>query len=145
MLANRIRQRCRLHCGTVPAQSMSHGKNHGYNLCFVCFRVCEGGFSCSIQQYHIFSNIFKQWPRHLPLLGQGPLVFLKYFHQDLIKWCSMHTLNLGLCYSTNGGALMLCDKDWFQNMLPFFCCPMYFFWFHLVYVTVFIALVLIVF
>lgn len=94
---------------------------------FCLFSRLRGGFSFSIQQHYIFSNIFKQWPRHLPLLGQGPLVFLKYFHQDLIKWCSMHTLNLGLCYSTNGGALMLCDKDWFQNMLLFFCCPMFFF------------------
>lgn len=118
--------KCRAY-GTGPTQSLY------YNI--------EENSPCWQTEYaNVADFIAEQCPP-----SPCPLVFLKYIHQDLIKWCSMHTLNLGLCYSTNGGALMLCDKDWFQNMLPFFCCPMYFFWFHLVYVTVFIALVLIVF
>ena len=38
-------------------------------------------------------------------MHSGPLVCLRYFHQDCIRWCSMHTINLGLCYGTNGSAL----------------------------------------
>ena len=32
---------------------------------------------------------------------------LRNFHPDLLKWCSMHCLNLGLCFTTNGSLLRL--------------------------------------
>lgn len=38
-------------------------------------------------------------------LFQGPLVALRGFHPSTIKWCSMHVINLGLCYGVNGGGL----------------------------------------
>lgn len=40
-------------------------------------------------------------------LFQGPLVALRGFHPSTIKWCSMHVINLGLCYGVNGGGLYL--------------------------------------
>lgn len=43
---------------------------------------------------------------------RGPLIGLRYFHQDMIRWCSMHTINLGLCYGTNGSALIPAGSWW---------------------------------
>lgn len=37
----------------------------------------------------------------------GPLLALWNFHPDLLKICSMHTLNLGQLFVCNGAAMML--------------------------------------
>lgn len=39
---------------------------------------------------------------------QGPLLNLRMFqHPSLLRWCTMHTLNLGMVFSANGGSLIL--------------------------------------
>lgn len=35
----------------------------------------------------------------------GPLLAINGFHPGCLKWCVMHTLNLGLVFVCNGGAL----------------------------------------
>ncbi|CAL1132282.1 unnamed protein product [Cladocopium goreaui] len=40
-----------------------------------------------------------------------PLRHLKGFHHTIIRFCSMHTLNLGLLYVCNAGALLLLCED----------------------------------
>lgn len=37
----------------------------------------------------------------------GPLLTLQGFHPSMLKWCSMHTLNLGLLFVANAAALKL--------------------------------------
>ena len=37
----------------------------------------------------------------------GPLLTLQGFHPGMLKWCSMHTLNLGLVFVANAAALKL--------------------------------------
>ena len=52
----------------------------------------------------------------------GPLVAFKGFHPGLVRWCTMHVLNLGLLYSTNASALLLGTR----SMKHSFCvqpCP----------------------
>ena len=36
---------------------------------------------------------------------------LRNFHPDLLKWCSMHCLNLGLCFTANGSSLRLAFRS----------------------------------
>ena len=37
----------------------------------------------------------------------GPLIFVRNFHPHLIKWCTLHVLNLGILYTCNGASLWL--------------------------------------
>ena len=48
---------------------------------------------------------------------QGPLILLDGWHPGMIKVCSMHTLQLGLLYATNGGALRLSSIGLFHLLL----------------------------
>ena len=59
------------------------------------------------QFYYVCCNSKNFCAFELALFDRGPLVCLRYFHHDMIRWCSMHAINLGLCYGTNGGALIL--------------------------------------
>ena len=38
---------------------------------------------------------------------QGPLITVPGFHPGCIRFCSMHTLNLGILFTANGGSLNL--------------------------------------
>ncbi|CAL1139825.1 unnamed protein product, partial [Cladocopium goreaui] len=41
-----------------------------------------------------------------------PLLTLSMFrHPSILRWCTMHTLNLGLVFSANGGSLILLAED----------------------------------
>ena len=41
----------------------------------------------------------------LPTWHPGPLLTLRGFHPGILKHCSMHILNLGICMHTNGASL----------------------------------------
>ncbi|CAL1166692.1 unnamed protein product [Cladocopium goreaui] len=42
----------------------------------------------------------------------GPLLNLRMFkHPSLLKWCTMHTINLGLLFTANGGSLILLTEE----------------------------------
>ena len=50
-------------------------------------------------------------------LLSGPLIALRGFDVGVIRWCSMHVINLGLLYGTNASTLTLADKTWFEAVL----------------------------
>lgn len=37
----------------------------------------------------------------------GPLIALRGFHPEVLKWCSMHVVNLGLLYGSNASLMPL--------------------------------------
>ena len=43
----------------------------------------------------------------LPAQGLTPLILLRNFDVSIITWCQLHTLNLGLLWTSNGGCLAL--------------------------------------
>lgn len=49
------------------------------------------------------------------IVSLGPLVHLKGFNAHMIKWCTMHTVNLGILFALNGGCLF--PGIWFQNQV----------------------------
>ena len=67
-----------------------------YQLCrfqHVCFQVRSGG------DLHCHEPWFDS--------VTGPLIFVRNFHPHLIKWCTLHVLNLGILYTCNGASLWL--------------------------------------
>ena len=43
-----------------------------------------------------------------PEFSEGPLVLLPgNFHPSMLKWCSMHSLGLGILFTANGASLPL--------------------------------------
>ena len=77
---------------------------------------------------------YVSFPSHL-LPCSGPVVCLQDFHPKTVKFCSMHTINLGLCFVINGGALLLsmfssfCAWLCFGDIMAWFIvyCTMYYY------------------
>lgn len=49
-------------------------------------------------------------PSQSDRLLSGPLIALRGFDPGVIRWCSMHVINLGLLYGTNASTLTLANK-----------------------------------
>ena len=90
----------------------------------VCF-CCEGAVShCDRNPNMIYYNVLENSPvwttqhshtdfiaKELPARDPCPLLLLRGFHYTMIRFCSMHTVNLGLCYTINGSALLLISNS----------------------------------
>ena len=55
------------------------------------------------QQYSLAEFLTKQIPLH----KASPLLAIRGFHHTMMRFCSMHVLNLGLLYGANGSSLNL--------------------------------------
>lgn len=76
----------------------------GVSACFPCTMIV------SVMVEDFYPNTERVDLQVFPEYAGGPLVNLRKFNIQCIKWCTMHTLNLGLLMGLNGGALMLCCK-----------------------------------
>lgn len=71
---------------------------------------------CHVQYRHARLIDWSKWFLHgrsnrdfntRSVTQRGPLLSIRGFHPACLKWCLMHTLNLGILYTCNGGSLQL--------------------------------------
>lgn len=55
------------------------------------------------KEYSSAEWLLHQIPRH----RASPLLMIRGFHQSMLRFCTMHVLNLGLLYGANGSSLIL--------------------------------------
>ena len=72
------------------------------SFCCLVFAMFQLGYPWGLLVIMFLEGHCQQW---------GPLLTLSMFrHPSILRWCTMHTLNIGLVFSANGGSLNLC---WF--------------------------------
>lgn len=91
---------------------------NGNLTCFRCPCVAKGpepllywNYGDSSEWKHQEFGTEQFIARRLRTRNLCPLIKLRGFHPSILRWCTMHTLNLGLMFTANGGSLILLAEE----------------------------------
>ena len=74
----------------------------------ICFSECQ--LFCLLHFWRL-GRLIDWLLVHQKPIASGPIINLWNFHPALFKFCSMHVLNLGICFQTCGSSLLLGCAD----------------------------------
>ena len=97
------------------------------NVCHVC-EASRTNASCSMLEFTRQPAFLQTTRSHRTFLTQimgnhvCSLIFIRQFHYSMIRWCSMHSIQLGAGLFNNGGCFFeLMKVSWFPGNSPTEC------------------------
>lgn len=102
----------RLHSTNV-CNSLMSSKGYKYNIILCFFSTPSAMIKFLLLSFTMGLDV-----RICFHANPGPLVNLRAFSIDIVKWCSMHVLNLGILFRINGGCLTLGQQVPTPHVVP---------------------------